>query len=69
MKNGDVIYGAFPGIDTFIEKVGPRQFMIKARCDYSGELLGKLHVIDYGKKQALRRAEQMAREIIAARSA
>lgn len=69
MKIGDMIYGAFPGLDTFVEKIGARRFVIRVRDERSGELLEKLQVMDYSKREALAAAEKMALDIIAARAA
>lgn len=69
MKIGDMIYGAFPGLDTFVERVGVRHYCVRIRDDNSGELLRKVQLFDYGKREALRAAERLARDVINARAA
>lgn len=69
MKIGDMIYGSFPGVDTYLERVGLRRYCVRIRDNKTDEVLRKVQLLDYGKRDALRRVEQLAREVIAQRTA
>lgn len=69
MKIGDMIYGSFPGVNTYLERVGLRRYCVRIRDDKTEELLRKVQLLDFSKRDALHRVEQLAREVIAQRAA